>query len=268
MSEDKAGSFFSPFVLRVLSAAILAPATLAATYYGGALFMALVVAAMVVMLFEWSKLTDSENFGRVWGLMGVITMAVIGATATGNLQYGFAAVFVGAIAAFIPGTSKRPFWAAVGIIYIIVPCLLLIWMRNWELGRSLTFVLFAVVWLADTGAYLAGRLIGGPRLMRSLSPEKTWSGAIGGVLLGTIGGAFIGPLIFQLPFSINLVVLGALLGVASILGDLAESAIKRYFNVKDVSQLIPGHGGFLDRLDGMIFATVTMTLALLAGMVL
>ena len=158
-------------------------------------------------------------------------------------------------------------WPAFASIYIIAPAVALLWLRlDVENGRALTFLLYAVVWAGDTGAYVFGKLVGGPKFSPSLSPAKTWAGIIGGVLAGGVAGYWAAASFFGGAVMPTLLV-GACLGGASVIGDLAESAFKRQFGVKDISGFIPGHGGALDRMDGMIFATTAMTSALFIYMV-
>ncbi len=184
--------------------------------------------------------------------------AAYGVCAASGLLAGFAAM---------RGSGKWK-WAAFGAAYVLAPCVALIWLRqSVEDGRGLLLLLFAIVWGADTGGYVAGRLVGGPKLSPAVSPAKTWAGAVGGMIAGAIAAAIGAPLIYGEPANPAYVAMGASLGIASILGDMAESAFKRTFGIKDMSGFIPGHGGVLDRLDGMIFATIAVT-AVLYGHIL
>jgi len=254
---------------RLASAALLVPAAIAATYAGGAVFAAIVAFAAIVMVFEWSRMIEGRDFPPVFfGLAGA-GAAAFGFAAAGFFVAGYALCGAGALAAFMLSLrgAKRPIWAAFGAPYILAPSVSLIWLRSdVENGRALTLMLLVVVWAADSGGYFAGRLFGGPKMSPTVSPAKTWAGAAGGLLMGAFAGAAFAQWIYgDGPLGLY-VLAGGLLGLSSILGDMAESAIKRVFGVKDASQLIPGHGGALDRLDGMIFATTAMTLALFLHM--
>ena len=145
-------------------------------------------------------------------------------------------------------------WCAAGLVYaaalLIAPVLL---RHDAERGFAAILFLFAVVWLTDIVAYFAGRGIGGPKLMPRVSPNKTWSGAIGGTLAGVLGGVAVARG-FGIEGLAAVAVVALVLSVVSQAGDLVESAIKRHFNAKDASQLIPGHGGLMDRLDGFVAA--------------
>ena len=127
--------------------------------------------------------------------------------------------------------------------------------------RGLVFIL-VIVWCSDIGAYAAGRLIGGRRLAPRISPGKTWSGAGGGLLAAMAGGVLVAGA------SVSAAAAAAALGVASQLGDLGESALKRHYRVKDSGNLIPGHGGLLDRLDGLMAASVLAGASIALGMAL
>jgi phosphatidate cytidylyltransferase len=154
--------------------------------------------------------------------------------------------------------KREPGALIAGLLYSGLAILALGWLRmDSAAGRSILLFLLLVVWSSDVGAYVAGRLIGGRKLAPSISPGKTWSGAAGGLAAAIVVG-FGGALLWHGP--VFPAVLAALaLGVASQLGDLLESGAKRRFGVKDSGKLIPGHGGLLDRLDGLMAA------ALLAG---
>ncbi len=159
----------------------------------------------------------------------------------------------------------RPWPLAAGWLYAVLAVGELWELRTFE-GRQITFMLLAVVWCSDIGAYAVGRLVGGPRLAPGISPGKTWSGAAGGLAAAMIGGSMVGSHnVVQLGPNPGVVGLSLALGVASQLGDLGESALKRHYGVKDSGRLLPGHGGLLDRLDGLMAAAImsaAITLAL------
>ena len=136
------------------------------------------------------------------------------------------------------------------------PCCLfapLILRRDPEFGLSAILFLFAIVWATDIVAYFAGRTFGGPKLWAAVSPKKTWSGAIGGTL-GAIAAGLVTVKLMGVTLAPMLIVVAFGLSVVAQAGDLLESAVKRYFGAKDASQLIPGHGGLMDRLDGFLTA--------------
>lgn len=151
-------------------------------------------------------------------------------------------------------------WGLAGIVYAVSLFFSVVALRgDPDYGLPAIFFLFAVVWATDVFAFFAGRAIGGPKLAPRVSPKKTWSGMIGGVLGGVLAGLVL-LMLFSLPVKPVHAALAAALSLASVAGDLFESAFKRKFNVKDSGHLIPGHGGFMDRLDGFLFAAAAAAL--------
>jgi phosphatidate cytidylyltransferase len=148
--------------------------------------------------------------------------------------------------------SKQQFiWSLIGLIYILMPTVSLVWIREHSKGKEVIFWLLANVWMTDIAAYFVGSTIGGPKLCPSISPNKTWSGLIGGV----IAAAIVGMITAKYNHSAKpeyLIILSATLGIYGQIGDLIESWIKRKFNVKDSGKIIPGHGGILDRVDSLV----------------
>ena len=239
----------------MISAVVLGPLALAAVWAGGGVFLALVLLAAAIMGWEWGRLVGRGRLGPA----GAATIAT-GLVATGLLGAGaglgaaLLAAALGALlvlAAAVLTAQPEPLWAAAGTFWLNLGTQAFLALGQLtENGRTTILWLLAVVWANDIAAYACGRTIGGPRLAPRLSPNKTWAGFAGGVacaaLVGLAGGkgAWLAAL------------LGALLGVAAQLGDLAESLAKRHFGVKDSSALIPGHGGLLDRIDGLLAAAL------------
>jgi len=245
--------------VRAAAAVVLAALALVAAWIGGFWFMAFWFAAATLALWEWQRLIGGE---RLWariavgalGLLAVAPLALHGAT-----YWTLAAMVTGAGAAGVAGgPNGRPVWTGAGVFYaaaiLAAPTLL---QGSPAYGFAAVLWLFAVVWGADTFAFLGGRLIGGPRLWRRVSPGKTWSGAIVGTFAGAAAGAIVGFLAMRGGVRIApLFWLGVAAAIVGQIGDLAESAMKRRFTVKDSSRLIPGHGGVLDRLDAFVAAAV------------
>ena len=238
--------------LRVVSAAVLAPLAVAVAYLGGWPFLIFWTIAACIIHWEWRKIVaDSTAFGAevigaALGLAGLFAML-------GRLDgMGLAlAIGIGFGAAF--GRPRRV-WAAGGVLYagaLLIACVLL--RRDESYGFTAILFLFGVVWATDILAYFVGRWIGGPRLWPAVSPKKTWSGAVGGALGGIAAGVAIASCAYR-PNALAVGGLALLLSAASQAGDLFESAVKRQFGVKDASQVIPGHGGAMDRLDGFLAA--------------
>jgi phosphatidate cytidylyltransferase len=259
--------------LRVLSAVVLAPIAVAVVWLGGIFWTLLMILLAAGMAFEWVLLCGCR-LGRLPGLAVLVAVIAIGAIAAGPTAWALpvlAATYVATwvIAARIPDLrAPRPASLAAGVIYIGLPCIALIWLRHDPLaGLPNILFLLLVVWASDVGAYLAGRLLGGPRLAPRISPGKTWAGALGG-LLATIAMGYIVAVYFMPStgggLSWRVALVAAALGLAAQLGDLLESAIKRRFGVKDSGRLIPGHGGLFDRLDGFLTAGPLAALLALA----
>jgi phosphatidate cytidylyltransferase len=151
-------------------------------------------------------------------------------------------------------------WMVAGGIYMGGACVSLIWIRNeWDSGLIAVMWILVLVWASDCGAYAVGRLIGGPKLAPKISPNKTWAGLAGCAVSACIVGAIVAKSI-PLDNLYELIVISGLIGIISQMGDLVESAFKRHFGVKDASNLIPGHGGVLDRVDALLAAIFAVAL--------
>ncbi|MBI1384909.1 MAG: CDP-archaeol synthase [Rhizobiales bacterium] len=246
--------------LRVLSAAALMPIVLLITVLGVEPFAVLVAGGAAVLAWEWGELVRGANDlrDRAFQAQAVLTAIAAGLVAGGLPVEGL--VVVVATAALVAGLSigRRPGLSALGVLYVALPAIALVWLRS-DPGYGLAAVLLilAVVWATDSAALVCGRLIGGPRLAPRISPHKTWAGFIGGLASGVLTSNLF---LFGMggPTSIWVATaIGALLSLSTLMGDLLESAIKRNFNRKDISGLIPGHGGLLDRVDGLMIAALT-----------
>lgn len=251
-------------LLRIASAAVLAPLTLLASWTGGPVFAALIAFLCVLMSFEWARMVEGTETSVVFYALGAASAAALTLAAAGHYPFAFVAAAAGSAGAYF-GAARHRAWAAFGAAFFLAPAIALLWLREeHERGGGLALLLFAIVWAADTGGYTGGRLVGGPKLSPAISPAKTWAGAAGGLIFGAVAALVLAPTLLGWSKAGEALAVGGGLGVASIVGDMAESAIKRRFRIKDMSGFIPGHGGVLDRLDGMIFATSAMTAALYA----
>ncbi|WDI31035.1 phosphatidate cytidylyltransferase [Hyphococcus flavus] len=254
---------------RIASAAVLMPIVVFCVYAGGAYFSAMIAFASIVMIFEWSRMVERRSLSSGFYVLAVGACAVMYFAAAGSYLVALCICLSSGLGAAI--LSKRLIgvgvWMGGAAIYIVAPCIALLWLRlDVQGGKELTFLLYAVVWAADTGAFFFGKFIGGPKISHALSPSKTWAGIGGGVLGGSLIGALSAWYFLGLSSILAFFIIGGGLGAASVLGDLVESGFKRNFGLKDISGFIPGHGGALDRLDGMIFATSAMTCGLLVYM--
>ncbi|MTJ84095.1 MAG: phosphatidate cytidylyltransferase [Telmatospirillum sp.] len=245
---------------RILSALVLAPCAVLAVWFGSWAFIALAAVAGALMAWEWSRLCLGRfgADGLFLSMMSVLVV-VLGAEApvAGLTLAVGSAVTVPWIGRW---DGRSPLWMAAGALYIGLPALSLVWLRGQ--GRETVFWLLLLVWATDIGAYAAGRAIGGPKLMPRVSPKKTWAGLAGGMVSAALVGGGAG-LVYEISPTV-LALLSALLAIVAQAGDLAESWVKRRFGVKDSSAIIPGHGGVLDRLDGLLAAAPVVAVICLA----
>jgi phosphatidate cytidylyltransferase len=257
-------------VLRIASAVVLGPLVLVFAYMGGWLFFLLCAAAAAGILWEWTKLVADSADARILvpGFAALLFALVL--TGAGEPEAAAAMIFIGAaLAAAVMAAWPRRFpgrnplvWGSCGIVYAGIAYLGPALMRR-DAAWGFVAILFvaASVWATDIFAYAVGRAVGGPLLWPQISPNKTWSGAIGGV----VGGVAAGTSVAYASGVDRLVAVGSvalLLSVLTQAGDLFESAVKRRFGAKDAGNLIPGHGGLMDRLDGFLVAAFV---ALLIG---
>jgi phosphatidate cytidylyltransferase len=167
----------------------------------------------------------------------------------------------------IPVPTHPTFNLAFGIAYLGFAAVAVPWLRaDPEAGFANTLFMLSIVWASDVGAYMVGRMVGGPKLAPGISPGKTWSGAAGGLVSGGVGGLAVAACLSSGISPLHVIGLGFGLGIVSQAGDLLESALKRHFGVKDSGRIIPGHGGLLDRLDALLaVAPIAALLALTVG---
>jgi len=253
-------------IVRLLSAIVLAMATIFATWSGSLPFAVLVAGVAGVLVWEWGRLLRGTGLDAPAAAGLLVVLVAIGLVVAGRPLAGLLVLLAGAVATQWPARRKDRLLEVAGILYAGLPALALAWLRGApEHGLQAVLLVLLVVWATDTGAFVAGRSLGGPRLWPSVSPNKTWSGLLGGVLSGAVvAWLFARSLGSAAPGQVA--VLALVLAALSQLGDLAESALKRARGVKDTSQLIPGHGGFMDRVDGLVFAAVAAAIyAALAG---
>jgi phosphatidate cytidylyltransferase len=258
---------------RFAAGVVMIAVALAAAYLGGWWFRILIAAAAAAMTVEWA---DMHRVSRRWGYAAAAAIAV---ALLGLAEYlypageqllafdsadlapnwlGFASL---AGLALLVGAASRRVAMGWGFLYIALPSFALLslsWV--WEV---LVFWVFAVTWATDIFAYFAGRAIGGPKLAPRISPNKTWAGLLGGMA----GAGLLGWLVAdQFEMEWFFLWMGAPLGLVAQLGDLYESWEKRRAGVKDSGTLLPGHGGVLDRLDGLLAVAIATTLMLMAGL--
>ncbi|WP_105416350.1 MULTISPECIES: phosphatidate cytidylyltransferase [Neorhizobium] len=241
---------------RIASAVVLAAVVLAATWYGGLAFRILAAAMAVLIYYEWSTITraaERDFRANAFGWVAIFLIAIDLVVDEGALSVPILGGAVVTVLLLVL-LRKGSWWLPGGIFYAGLSGISLAAIRaEDQAGFVATLFIFAVVWATDILAYFVGRALKGPKLAPRISPGKTWSGAIGGTVSGVVASSVLTLGVFS-RLSIWTVAIAFLLSVASQIGDLFESFIKRRFGVKDSSHLIPGHGGVMDRVDGLVFA--------------
>jgi len=255
--HDRAGRS-GDLAIRIVSAMFLAPLAIGAAYVGGRPFVLFCSVAAVAIWWEWATLSAGRE---AWSLVATGAGALIAAAVfvlAGWIGTAIACLLGGALLVAVLAPSG--WWVGAGILYggtmLVAPVVL---RSDPDYGFVSILFLFAVVWSTDIVAYFAGRALGGPKLAPQISPNKTWSGAFGGGLGAVIAAAAIAAAA-ALGDRTMMALVGLCLSVAAQAGDLFESALKRWYGVKDASSLIPGHGGVMDRLDGFIAAALVAAL--------
>jgi phosphatidate cytidylyltransferase len=245
-------------LMRFLAALVLIPIAVGVAYAGGWLWLGLVLLAAIGLYVEWLSVVGNVQSSAAIAA-GVAALVAAGLSLTlGQTEAALAVLAAGAVLAALLSPARRG-WSALGVVYASAALVASVLVRLDQVwGFAALMLILLIVWVTDIGGYVAGKGLGGPKLWPRVSPNKTWAGAIGG---------FVGSLVVATSFAaaglgrlLPLLLLAAVLSVASQLGDLFESAVKRNFGVKDSSHIIPGHGGLLDRLDGYVFAVLVAAL--------
>lgn len=241
--------------LRAIVGIVLIAVAVGALIAGGAFFWMLASIAGVLMQGEWAGLMGASAQQKRLSMFAVsVPLALLSPWAAGPSFL----VLIAALMAFLfISFACRSSLTGVGAIYVCVPILTILFLRDQADGLLLAFWALGLVWATDIGAYFAGRAIGGPKLAPRISPSKTWAGLGGGVALALLFGFTLHALA-GLP--LRLAAASGILAVAAQAGDLFESWLKRRAGVKDSGTLLPGHGGILDRLDGVVAAAPLATL--------
>ena len=259
---------FSGLRLRFVSGVVLLVAGVGVVLAGGWVFVAAVAVVAGLMANEWMSLVSTGTAsGPVRALPAAgLVVAVFAAGADQPLPALAVVLATSGAAALSRGLSRGPdAWAALGMLWLGIPCVAAIWLRHaGPDGAAILLWVLATVWAMDIGAFFTGRLLRGPLLWPRVSPNKTWSGAIGGLAAAAAVGAAASP-VTGLGGAAAMAGISLLLAAFSHLGDLAESATKRHFHRKDSGGLIPGHGGILDRLDAQLFAVALAAAIALAN---
>ncbi|WP_262691596.1 phosphatidate cytidylyltransferase [Kordiimonas aestuarii] len=239
---------------RIVSALLLLPPVLWAIYAGGYWFSGLLAVGGALMMLEWCQLTSVRHkAGQGTAVLMILALVwVLEANALPSAALLLTALLVTAVVGtLLAHASLVTGWWLAGVAYVGFPIAALWLVRDFN--ALLVLWIFLVVWATDVGGYFAGKGIGGPKLAPRISPKKTWAGLLGGMALSVAISVAMQAVV---PFASSALVLAgfaALLAIWAQVGDLLESGIKRHFGVKDSGGLIPGHGGLLDRVDGLVF---------------
>jgi phosphatidate cytidylyltransferase len=257
------------FAVRAVSGAVLASGALGAVWVFGfpepvwrAPFLVLIAVGGVLLSFEWAAMATPgapvrAAFVTSLSVVGVIFLAFAGRYLEAWLVVGLGA----ALGAWMAGAEgQRAIDGAYGVLYIAPACLVLVWLIETPQGPGWTLMLFATTWSADIGAFVVGNLLKGPKLWPRFSPNKTWAGFIGGLVAAVAASVAVAATFMRLSLA-GAGLIGLAGGLGTMAGDLWESMLKRRFGVKDSGDLIPGHGGLLDRVDGLMFAVMVFAIA-------
>jgi phosphatidate cytidylyltransferase len=245
---------------RVISAIVMAAVTLAVTWFGGLPFRLFCAVVALTVFYEWSRMARPATGGALGFLPEALLLAFVGVLIAGVPASWQLILVVAVVAIAVAGAQMRGAtqWDAAGLAYASLSGFSLALLRDdAHSGLIAILFLFAVVWATDIAAYFVGRAVGGPKLAPSISPGKTQSGAVG----GAVGGVVAGLVLAIAAGAGNLVQLGFValaLSIVSQIGDLFESWVKRRHDAKDSSKLIPGHGGVMDRVDGLVAAAFAL----------
>lgn len=246
--------------MRVVSATVLVPTVVAAVWLGGFWFLTLALVCTALLAREWGKISAPKAPNAVGGVVGLFCIVAIVAAFLHHFFVAWTVVLLGAFLAGLiaRGAVERRADAAYGVVYIAPAVIAMVWVRSLEDRPWWTLLLFVVTWFADIFAYVAGSIFKGPKLWPRISPNKTWSGFVGGLVAATIGAVMVSELANLRLVWPAAALIGFLGGLATMAGDLWESILKRRFGVKDSGDIIPGHGGVLDRVDGLMFAAIVV----------
>jgi phosphatidate cytidylyltransferase len=247
----RSSGFAGDLQARILSALVLVAIAVLGVYLGGIGTGVIAAAFVAIVHAEWASVTEGATLPSA-----VYTVVVAVATAISGLGLILPAIVIVLVAILVSGIARRQAWQPAGILYAAALGISLVALRIAPGdGVAALVFLFAVIAATDTAAYFAGRLIGGPKLWPSVSPNKTWAGTIGGLIGGIVAGLIAARLLgIQVTLALGFVAL--LISVAGQAGDLFESSVKRRFGVKDAGRILPGHGGMMDRLDSLAFGSV------------
>ncbi len=265
MPEPVTNKTWKNLGLRAISALTLAAVCFVPFYFGGHSWAILAVVLGVRLIWEWVKMTDPDSGWVAFAIPCASLVAALTYYYTHQAKYIFPIVLAGSVLAFFERRRRagEARWAFMGVLYLVLPIVAIIALRGSgsgieEYGFKLLLYLILIVIAADVGAYFGGSYFQGPKLAPKLSPKKTWSGLLSGILLGVVIGGLYGFCLKMGPLMAALIALPIVL--ISVIGDFIESGVKRRMDVKDAGDIMPGHGGLLDRLDSLILVVLVVML--------
>jgi phosphatidate cytidylyltransferase len=257
------------FSLRLASGGVLAACALSAVWMFGldgswwrAPFLVLIAVGGVLLSVEWSAMATPRSARGVMIVTALSVAIVILLAFVGLFAEAWVVICLGTAAAAVAAgrTGNRAVDGAYGVLYIAPACLVFIWLIETPQGPGWTLMLFAATWAADIGAFVFGNVLKGPKLWPRFSPNKTWAGFIGGLITAVAASVAVAAVFMRLSLA-GAGLIGLAGGLGTMVGDLWESMLKRRFGVKDSGDIIPGHGGLLDRVDGLMFAVMVFAIA-------
>jgi phosphatidate cytidylyltransferase len=245
--------------VRTITALVLVPVVVADAWLGGVWFEVLAAFLGVLIAHEWALIAHGRSSSQfalhaLAAICAAMLTPVIGIVQTVLIVFGIALL---SVALVLLRKQKFTAWVPIGPLYASLPIIALVVLRrDGTLGWETILWLFLIVWAADVFAYFAGRTIGGPKLAPKFSPKKTWAG-LGGAVLGAAAVSLVfATYVPTKPAALPLAILAGALALFEQAGDIFESAFKRHYSVKDSGTLLPGHGGVIDRVDGLIAVAV------------
>ncbi len=256
-------------LVRVASALVLIPVVLwIATVHrawpfvsqDGWPFLILISIGVGLLCIEWGAMATPTNAGRLSVALTIAILAALFTTYLGPPGLSFLILLFGGLCTGLYAYRLGLAWmdAAYGALYIGFPAIVILWLRLSPHGGDWVLFAFMIAWASDSAAYIVGKLVGGPKLWRRYSPNKTWSGFVGGIIAGMLTAATLSDWTHLFAHDTSASIVGLIVALSTMAGDLWESALKRRFGVKDAGSLIPGHGGLMDRVDGLMFAIVAL----------
>ncbi|MGN6424941.1 MAG: phosphatidate cytidylyltransferase [Asticcacaulis sp.] len=256
----KPKSSMRDLLLRIGSAAVLIPLVLWVVVLGDVLFLAMISVGVALLCIEWGMMAAPKSASRIACAVAIAALISLFTAYLHHPILSFVVLAFGSLCAGMYGHKLKIGWmaAAYGVLYIGVPAIILMWLRQTDNGRDWVFFAYGIAWASDIAAFVVGKTVGGPKLWRRYSPNKTWSGFAGGMIAGMLTAGTLSDLTHLFKHDTSASFVGLLVALATMAGDLWESALKRRFGVKDAGALIPGHGGLLDRVDGLMFAILAI----------